>query len=200
MSTPYVYKLTHKITKQFYIGFRCANKLPPEQDIFIYQSSSKYVKEIGFENFDSEIVAVFLDKESAYDFEQRTIHENMSNPLILNKSVFIEGKRFVNHGHSDKTKHKMSQTRIGVKKSPEMVEKMRKTKTGKTKPSGRCAKTDRVAIVNIQKRIKNFTFTTLKELSEHIKSLADTGLSNVKISNHLNISQTIVAKYKVMFD
>lgn len=200
MIHPYVYKLTHKITSQFYIGYRCANKLAPEQDILIYQSSSRIVRNMGFDNFNIEILAVFFDKESAYDFEQQIIYENMSDCLILNKSVFIGGRRFVNHGHTPETKRKMSQIRKGVKKSPEMVEKMRTSKTGKPKPSGRCAETDPVAIVNIQKRIQNFTFDNLKELSDHIKSLAARGLSNVKISNHLNISQTAVAKYKAMFD
>lgn len=200
MSTPYVYKLTHKITKQFYIGFRCANKLPPETDIFIYQSSSKYVKEIGFDNFEPEIIAVFLDRESAYDFEQKLIYENIEDPNILNKSCFAHGRRFLICGHTEETRVKMSKTRKGVKKPSSMVEKMRISKIGKSKLSGRCPQTDPVAIANIQRRIQNFTFDNLNELSEHIKQLSMMGMSNVKISKHLNISQTSVAKYKVLFD
>lgn len=199
MSRPYVYKLTHKTTNQFYIGFRCANKLPPEQDILIYQSSSLTVKNMGFDNFDASIVAVFFDKNSAYDFEQQLIYENIKDPNILNKSVFVYGKRFVNHGHSQETKRKMSNARLGVKKSKASVDKMRLSKTGKSKPSGRCVETDPVAITNIQKRIQNFSFNTLSELAEYIKYLASTGLSNAGISKYLNISQTSVAKYKAMF-
>ena len=32
---PYVYKLVHKETGEFYIGFRCANKVPANEDLGI---------------------------------------------------------------------------------------------------------------------------------------------------------------------
>lgn len=199
MGQSYVYKLTHKTTNQFYIGYRCGNKLPPEKDILIYQSSSKKIKEMGFNNFIVEIISTFNDKNAAYDYEQKIIYENLNNPNILNKIVFYNKKRFVNHGHTEDTKNKMSKSRKGVKKSSSMIEKMRKTKAGKSKPSGRNPHTDMVAIVHIQKRIKNFTFQTLEELSNHIKKLSNMGYPNTKISEHLNISQRSVAKYKKMF-
>ena len=45
---PYVYKITHKETNQFYIGFRCANKVQANLDLgFKYFTSSKAVKELG---------------------------------------------------------------------------------------------------------------------------------------------------------
>ena len=89
---PYVYKLTHKETGQFYIGYRCANKVRSELDILRYKSSSKYVKELGFENFNIEIIAEFFNAEDAYEFEQNLIKESFDNNLILNKSYFIKGK------------------------------------------------------------------------------------------------------------
>lgn len=199
MNQSYVYKLIHKTTNQFYFGYRCSNKLPPEQDIFIYQSSSKKIREMGFHNFTVEIISTFEDKNAAYDYEQKLIYENFKDPNILNKIVFHNKKRFVNHGHTEETKHKMSKTRKGIKKSASMIEKMRKSKIGKSKLSGRNPETDKVAIVNIQKRIKNFNFDTLQELSNHIKCLSKIGYPNTKISEHLNISQTSVAKYKKMF-
>lgn len=199
MIKPYVYKLTHKKTNQFYIGYRCANKLPPDQDIYLYKSSSKIVKELGFDNFTVEIIAMFLDKSAAYDFEQILISENIKDPLILNRSYFIDTKRFVNHGHTEETKQKMSSSRIGVKKSPISIERMKRTKTGKSKPSGRTPETDSVAITNIKNRIKNLEFQTLKELSEYIRELSLTGMSNVQIGKHLNLSNVTVGKYKQMF-
>lgn len=66
MILPYVYKLTHKITGQFYIGYRAANKIIAEKDLGIkYFSSSKKVKELGFDNFNIEIVAMFFDSKDA---------------------------------------------------------------------------------------------------------------------------------------
>jgi hypothetical protein len=87
MILSYVYKLTHKETYQFYIGSRTSTKqkLPADFDILKYKSSSKYVKELGFENFNIEIIAEFFDPKDAYDFEQNLIKENFKNPLILNK-------------------------------------------------------------------------------------------------------------------
>jgi hypothetical protein len=199
MSQPYVYKLTHKTTNQYYIGYRCNNKLLPEQDILIYQSSSKKVKEIGFNNFNIEILATFTNKQDAYDYEQKLIYENFDDRNILNKSVFYNQKRFVNSGHSDETKLKMSLSRKGIKKPTSMIEKMRHSKIGKSKLSGRSPNNDKVAITNLQKRIQNFNFQNLPELSNHIKYLSSLGHTNIEISKHLNISQTSVGKYKKMF-
>lgn len=48
MNLPYVYKLTHKETNQFYIGYRSANRVKSEFDLgFKYFSSSKIIKKIS---------------------------------------------------------------------------------------------------------------------------------------------------------
>lgn len=83
---PYVYKLIHKTTGQFYFGFRCANKFPSNEDLgSVYFSSSKTVEKIGFENFNYHVIAEFFDKSDARAFERDLIHENFNDPLILNK-------------------------------------------------------------------------------------------------------------------
>lgn len=84
-NVPYVYILTHKTTNQFYIGFRCANKVPSSDDIGkFYFTSSKFVKN-NFQDFEIKILAEFFDKDFAYEYEQNLIKENFNNPLILNK-------------------------------------------------------------------------------------------------------------------
>ena len=84
MILPYVYRMIHKVTKRFYIGFRCANKHPPEQDLGVrYFTSSGTVKK-AFAEYDVEILAVFFDKAAAYEFEQATIAENFNDVLIIN--------------------------------------------------------------------------------------------------------------------
>lgn len=155
---PYVYQLIHKETGQFYFGIRHANQVPSTQDLGTYYfSSSRYVKELGFENFDLIIIAEFFDKESAFYFEKTLIEEFWNSDKILNKNI---GGTYFSYGlsHSEETKQKMSNTRkgknrpefseewkqniskskIGIKtgpRPPEFCEKLSKIKTGvKQKP------------------------------------------------------------------
>lgn len=90
---PYVYKLTHKVTGEFYIGYRESNKHPSSVDLPKYQTSSKVVKAIGFENFDWQIVAEFFDGASAYEYENHQIAEHWNDPLILNRQYKLNSKR-----------------------------------------------------------------------------------------------------------
>lgn len=105
---PYVYQLTHKETGQFYIGVRFANKVPSSEDLGThYFSSSKPVKELGFENFNSFIIAEFFDKKDALNFEYYLIKEQWHNILKLNRNN--KGQKFSNsQPHSKKTRIKMS--------------------------------------------------------------------------------------------
>lgn len=148
---PYVYKCTHRITGQFYIGFRCGNKVESAQDIFKYRTSSKLVQET-FDDFDVVILAEFFDKVDAYDFEQQLIWEDWKNPLILNKSCFHNGARFSTAGktgyhRSEETKKKISKSRyrsvtdewrqqarnrrLGTSHSSETKQKIRQSQAGR---------------------------------------------------------------------
>jgi len=109
---PYVYKLTHKETNEFYIGVRYGNTYPANLDLGIrYKSSSKVVKP-RFGEFNYEVLAEFFDKEDAIDFEQHLIEENWSDPLILNKAIQVT-KTFRCKGHTEETKKKMSASKKG---------------------------------------------------------------------------------------
>lgn len=90
---PYVYKCTNRETGKFYIGYRKANKTPSSSDFPRYKTSSNQVKP-EFDKFDWYIIAEFFDADAAYEFEQQTIHENWSNPLILNKSCYFGKHKF----------------------------------------------------------------------------------------------------------
>jgi hypothetical protein len=84
---PYVYRLDHPVTGEFYIGYRCANKVSSAEDLgHIYFTSSKIVKP-RFHEFTYQIIAEFFDKNDAYDFEQQLISDNFKNPNILNRLV-----------------------------------------------------------------------------------------------------------------
>lgn len=82
---PYVYKLTHKITKKFYIGVRFANKVPSSDDLGAHYFTSSDIVKPKFHEYECMIVAEFLDKRSAIDFEGQLISENFDNPNILNR-------------------------------------------------------------------------------------------------------------------
>lgn len=92
MVLPYVYKLTHKTTNHFYIGYRAANRVMSSQDLgIVYFTSSTVVQPI-FAEFDILIVAEFFDGRSAWTFEQQLILEHWGDPLLLNRSVYKNSK------------------------------------------------------------------------------------------------------------
>lgn len=105
---PYVYKLTHKESKEFYIGYREANELPSILDLgFKYKTSSEKIRKLGFHNFDIEILfeCHHEDREIAasyaYDIENEMIAENFDNILCLNGFHFDgKRKRFRNNDNS----------------------------------------------------------------------------------------------------
>ena len=85
MYLPYVYIVTHKITGQFYIGMRSANKVPAELDLGTYYfTSSPNVKQ-HFAAFDQQIIAYFIDQQSAFMFENEQIKSHWGDPLLLNR-------------------------------------------------------------------------------------------------------------------
>lgn len=128
MILPYVYKLTHKETDQFYIGYRCSNKVIAEEDIgYRYHTSSKVIKSIGIDKFDIEIIAMFFKAEDAYEFEQNLIKENFSGPLCLNRNYNVNGTAKYNTTGmklTEETKQKMSVSRLGKKISEETKKKI----------------------------------------------------------------------------
>ena len=108
---PYVYRLDHPVTGEFYIGYRAVNKVPSSQDLgYKYFTSSKYVKP-RFGEFTCTIVAEFFDHNDAYEFEQLTIFESWGQPGLLNKRHHRGDKAvFTNAGciASDETRSKIS--------------------------------------------------------------------------------------------
>lgn len=140
MSHPYVYKLTDKHTGHFYIGVRYANKVSPEKDLGVkYFTSSLTVKQRGFDNFASEIIAVFDNKMQAVEHEARLIDENWNDPLLLNKHN--KGVKFRNDTpRPEWLKEHLSIINKGKKTGPmsqEHKEKISAANKGKTIANGR---------------------------------------------------------------
>lgn len=112
---PYVYRLDHPVTGEFYIGCRIVNKVPSEQDLgFYYFTSSKVIKP-RFHEFKITIIAECFDKEYTYNLEQKIIEENWGNSLLINKAKNNSkgGLTFSNNGHSLETRRKLSFFKTG---------------------------------------------------------------------------------------
>ena len=90
----YVYKVTNKITGQFYFGSRTNNVAKgrtPEEDLWKYYfTSSKIVKDLieeyGIDSFDIEILLKDEQYETCFWEEQKLIFESKDNPKRLNKA------------------------------------------------------------------------------------------------------------------
>lgn len=141
IAQPYVYRLDHRETGEFYIGYRAANKVPAEQDLGIkYFTSSKYIIEIGFDKFRHEIIAIFFDANSAYDFEQEYISEVFKDPLCLNKHYQNkngQGRYKNTHNYTVEDKQRISDRMTGRTKEtyPHLAEAGKK-RQGRTIASG----------------------------------------------------------------
>lgn len=125
MILPYVYLLTHRNTQQFYFGYRERNIVSSSFDLGItYFTSSKYIKNLGFENFEIQILAEFFKPKNAYDYEQTLIKEHRKNILCLNRH-FTNGKQFRyirqigTYKTSEETKKKQSLAHKGKIKTEE---------------------------------------------------------------------------------
>lgn len=135
MINSYVYKVTNKLTNQFYIGFRFKNKklnLTPKDDLWnTYYTSSEYVERLiekhGKDSFEYEILFEDENEEVCFNEEQRLISESINNPLCLNKMYFRDFEnmeiKFYCDGHSEETKKKISE----ILKSDEIREKKKNT-------------------------------------------------------------------------
>lgn len=134
---PYVYKLTHKVSGRFYIGYRKANASKPllrhwSEDLGIrYFTSCRDIGKSNFNEYTKEIIGEFENGVHAYFHEQALILESFSNPLLINKNARDkDGKPLINHRHSEATKRKIGTAHLGRVFSPEHREKISKSKTG----------------------------------------------------------------------
>jgi hypothetical protein len=130
IARPYVYKITHKITKEYYYGYRELNAnpnyklIPAHLDIGVrYKTSSDIITKHGFENFGIEILCEFEGENAgdlAFEHEQFLIWLNWNDTLLLNENVrwpINESKRFKRKAgwhHTPETCKKVSDNHADV--------------------------------------------------------------------------------------
>lgn len=148
----YVYKITNKITNEFYIGYRYKNQvlnIDPENDLWInyFTSSTKIKSEIqkhGTDSFYTEILFTDIDSLLCWKQEQILIKDNWDNPLLLNgkyhdpeSNVEIFRRTML---LSDESRLKMSVAGKGRPKSAEHRKKIAIANTGKPQSVEKCRK------------------------------------------------------------
>lgn len=145
LAKPYVYKLTHKVTGQFYYGYREVNTVSALNDMgILYTTSSSLIHEMGFENFNIEILLETDTGLEAYTTEQTLINEFWSNPLLLNQHNFFSETNIIRcypgKKRSKKAKENISKAFMGRRSpnkgkpmSEEQKQKLRKPRTEETK-------------------------------------------------------------------
>jgi hypothetical protein len=151
---PYVYKITHMLTEEYYIGYRMANTKSAKLDLgTVYKTSSKIIKDLGFDNFKKEIVAEFYNVNrddaglEAWVYEQQLIKSYFQDSLCLNRhyqNVENSKEYFRTSGPlSEDIKIKMSKPRANkenMRLSDERKAKLREFLTGRPKSEEHKAK------------------------------------------------------------
>ena len=123
----YIYKVTDKETRQFYIGSQCGGKT-----IGVNYFTSSRNKE--FRNkfkanptqFEIKIIGVFADANACVLQENIFIKDNIKNPLCLNKNYTIgknvqftmagcygEKNSYYGKKHSEETRRKLRESHLG---------------------------------------------------------------------------------------
>lgn len=138
----YVYKVTNRVTGEFYVGYRYRNqklKTTPKQDLWInYFTSSNRIKEdvkkYGKESFMSEILFEHQDSLECWKQEQIIIKDHWDMPNIINGKYHdpnsnVEIYRRINV-LSEETRKKMSFSGKGRPKSEEHKRKIAEANTG----------------------------------------------------------------------
>lgn len=132
---PYTYLIKHRPTGKVYYGFRAANRVDPDQDLWqhYFTSSPKVqqlIEETGVDSFDIEVRRVFETKEQASNWETK----------VLRRCRVLEDDRWINQNvagyivPTEESRKKISEYHKGKPKTDEHKEKIRQGNLGKKKP------------------------------------------------------------------
>jgi hypothetical protein len=131
---PYTYLIKHRPSGRVYYGYRSANKVDPDDDLWKHYFTSspnvqQLIEETGVDSFDVEIRRVFETKEQASNWETR----------VLRRCQVLADKRWINQNiagyivPTDESRKKISDYHKGKPKTEEHKEKIRFSNIGKNK-------------------------------------------------------------------
>lgn len=131
---PYTYLIRHRPTGKVYYGYRSANRVDPDQDLWkqYFTSSPKVqqlIEETGVDSFDVEVRQIFETREQASDWEFRVLRrcKVLHDDRWLNQNVagYIvpteASQKKISDYHKDKPKtdehkQKISESQKGSKR------------------------------------------------------------------------------------
>jgi hypothetical protein len=131
----YTYLIRHKPTNRFYYGFRSANTVAPEDDLWQkYFTSSPRIKELinetGVDSFETQIRKVFDTQEQAVAWEIK----------VLRRMRVLENDQWINQNIAgyvipdDITRQKISEYHKGKPKTKEHKQKIKEGNQGQSRP------------------------------------------------------------------
>lgn len=186
---PYVYVVIHRVTNEFYFGYRERNVklgLTSLEDLPKYRTSSKKIKS-SFEEYSGYVLAEFDSATEAYDFEQKLIYEYWSHALLLNDSCYYGKARFKSQGPcSEETKLKISQANrgrlIGYVRSEEFKSKIQATSKGRKHSESTKARISQIVAEEHRNKTRTWSEESKKRLSNTNKGRALSDEQKRKIS------------------
>ncbi len=197
LALPYVYKIVHKITGQFYIGSRYENirfNRSPIEDLGIYYFSSSYNKQfvnsakVGLCDF--EIILEHNNIDSVFWWEQFLIMENINNPLCLNETYINPNTGiliFCVAGKPSKLKGKTYEEILGEDKAKQRKQKQREARLGVNNPNFK-----RVFTKTHIEKLRNANIGKFKYNHNKIIELFNNGVSRSQISKIMGCSYDTV--------
>ena len=132
---PYTYLIKHRPTGKVYYGFRSANKVDPDQDLWKYYFTSslkvqQLIQETGADSFDVEVRRIFKTKEQAILWETR----------VLRRCNVLNDDRWINQNiagyiaPTEESRKKISNFHKDKPKSDEHKHNLSKSQKGSTRP------------------------------------------------------------------
>lgn len=213
---PYTYLIKFLPTGQVYYGSSFANNkwkiAHPSQLWTTYFTSSKEIKKLisihGKNAFEVSVRRCFDNREKTILWENKilTKFNAAHNPMWLNKSN--GSVKFVCSQHSDASKKKMSECRIGVKRKPHSEEarkKMSEARKGKSSWNKGLKMSDefKLKMSEIAKQRKRVTLTdeqkikrreNLKPVTEETRKKISAGLTGKTRSDEFKAKMSEIAK------
>lgn len=214
-SIPYVYIITHKTTKQFYIGSRSANvrlNLSPENDILIkYFTTGTLAKDIRSNpsSYDAKILFRYDDYDMVFWYEQVLIRENIKNDLCANKQYIdpdLHNKVWVNGSHSTETIEKIKASNVGKnvgkKHSAAALEKISKASKELIRTEEHC---NAMAVGRTRGGLFSKGYQSLTEYFDHIRTMISNGDSVSHIvrtckTKHSTVNKILANNYYGFLD
>jgi hypothetical protein len=130
MNHAYTYIIKCPNGKSYY-GYRSANKVSPEDDLWkVYFTSSKFIKELreqyGDAEFDASVDKTFESAEEAHEYETKFLTEND----CVHSDDWLNQQCFPVFVMTEEIKKKISEAKKGVKLSDEHRKKMSEGRKG----------------------------------------------------------------------